>query len=368
MARQNSARNPLRTARTAAPVMIGVALVTAVTALAASITGQIENIFTEQFKGDYAVNTQAQGFGGLSPTLATDLSKIDGVQTASGIGTILAKQDGKGRTLTVITPSTIEGTFDIGLIDAAYTDLDKDGIFVSEKTAERESLSEGSTVKFTLADGIERTLTVRGIYVNDDLAGGRVVSRELFANTTVSSFDFGIYITLKAGSNEQQVRSALEKAVQDYGQGTLLSRKEYIDKQAGSVNQLLGVIYALLFLSVFIAIIGIIITLLLSVFERKRETGLLRAVGMTKSQVRTVVRWESVITSLLGVVLGIVLGLLLGWVIVFALRDQGLTTFTVPFTSTVVIVIVSFLVGLFAAIYPAWRATKVDVLEALNTN
>jgi putative ABC transport system permease protein len=368
MARQNSARNPLRTARTAAPVMIGVALVTAVTALAASITGQIEDIFTEQFKGDYAVNTEAQGFGGLSPSLASDLSKIDGVKSASGIGTILAKQDGKGRTLTVITPSTIEGTFDIGLADAQYKDLDTNGIFVSEKTAERESLKKGSTVSFTLADGVERTLTVRGIYANDDLAGGRVINRELFAGTTVSSFDIGVFITIDQGANTEEVRSSLEKSVQDYGQGTLLSRSEYIDKQAGSVNQLLGVIYALLFLSVFIAIIGIIITLLLSVFERKRETGLLRAVGMTKSQVRTVVRWESVITSLLGVVLGIVLGMLLGWVIVFALRDQGLTTFTIPVTSTIVIVIVSFLVGLFAAIYPAWRATKVDVLEALNTN
>ena len=368
MARQNSARNPLRTARTSAPVMIGVALVTAVTALASSITGQIEDIFTQQFTGDYAVSTQAQGFGGLSPSLASDLAKIDGIASASGIGTILAKQDGKGRTLTVITPSTIGGTFDIGLIDASYSDLDTNGVFVSEKTAERETLKEGDTVVFTLGDGGERTLTVRGIYANDDLVGGRVINRELFAGTTISSFDIGIYITLTDNANEPQVRSALDAAVKDYGQGKLLSRDEYIDEQAGSVNQLLGVIYALLFLSIFIAIIGIIITLLLSVFERKRETGLLRAVGMTRSQVRTVVRWESVITSLLGVVMGIILGLLLGWVIVFALRDQGLTTFSIPIASTVVIVIISFLVGLFAAIYPAWRATKVDILEALNTN
>ena len=115
-------------------------------------------------------------------------------------------------------------------------------------------------------------------------------------------------------------------------------------------------------------IVGIVITLLLSVFERQREIGLLRAVGMTKSQVRTTVRWESVITSLLGAVMGIVLGIGLGWVMVFALRDQGLTSFSVPFASTVVILVMSFFVGVLAAVYPAWRATKVDILNALTTN
>jgi putative ABC transport system permease protein len=133
------------------------------------------------------------------------------------------------------------------------------------------------------------------------------------------------------------------------------------------VNQLLGLIYGLLLLSVVIAIVGIIITLLLSVFERQREIGLLRAVGMTKGQVRTTVRWESVITSLFGAVMGIVLGIGLGWTIVFALRDQGLTSFQVPVGTTVFIMVMSFVVGVLAAIYPAWRATKVNVLESLVT-
>jgi putative ABC transport system permease protein len=114
--------------------------------------------------------------------------------------------------------------------------------------------------------------------------------------------------------------------------------------------------------------VGIIITLLLSVFERQRELGLLRAVGMTRKQVRTTVRWESVITSLLGAVTGIILGIGLGWVIVFALRDQGLSSFQIPIGTTIFIMVMSFFVGLSAAIYPAWRATKVDILSALNTN
>ena len=368
MARQNAARNPKRTSRTSAPVLIGVALVTAVSALAASINGQISDIFTEQFKGDYAVNSNAEGFGGLSPNLATTLSKIEGVDDASGIGTALTKINDKGRTLIVISPSTIGGNYDIGLVNADYSVLDKDGILISESLAKRDDLKIGSVIPVTFGDGVTRDLTVRALYVHDDLAGDRVISRETFAGTTVSSFDFSIYITLDKDANNEKVRAELQKVVDDYGQGKLLSRDEYIDEQAGQVNQLLGLIYGLLALSVIIAIVGIIITLLLSVFERQREIGLLRAVGMTRSQVRTTVRWESVITSLLGAVLGIVLGLGLGWVIVYALRDQGLTSFQVPVGSTVFIMVMSFVVGVLAAVYPAWRATKVDMLDALNTN
>lgn len=368
MARQNAARNPKRTSRTSAPVLIGVALVTAVSALAASINGQIADIFTEQFKGDYAINTSAQGFGGLSPDLAVSLSDIDGVDDATGIGTVLTKIDGKGRSIVVISPDSIEGNYDIGLINAEYSVLDKAGILVSQSLAERDNLKIGSVIPVTFGDGVTRDLTVRALYEFNDLAGDRVISRETFAGSTVSSFDFSVYVTLEKGADSTKVRAALQKAVDDYGQGKLLSRDEYIDEQAGQVNQLLGLIYGLLALSVIIAVVGIIITLLLSVFERQREIGLLRAVGMTRSQVRTTVRWESVITSLLGAVLGIILGIGLGWVIVFALRDQGLTSFQVPVGSTIFIMVMSFVIGVLAAVYPAWRATKVDMLDALNTN
>ena len=368
MARQNAARNPKRTSRTAAPVLIGVALVTAVSALAASIQGQINDIFAAQLKSDYIVRTTAQGFGGLSPSLAFDIDKIDGVESATGIGYILVRIDGKGQNLTVVTPATVGQNYDIGLIDADYSVLDKDGILLSRSFAEKKGYTVGSTLVVTLSDSTDRTLTVRAIYENDDLAGRYVISRDVFAGTTVTSFDFGVYVKVDDGADTAAVRAALERAVEDYGQGELLSRQEYIDKQAGQVNQLLGLIYGLLFLSVIIAIVGIIITLLLSVYERQREIGLLRAVGMTQGQVRTTVRWESVITSLIGAVTGIVLGIGLGWVIVLALRDQGLTAFHLPVATTVVILVMSFVVGVFAAVYPAWRATKVDVLEALTTN
>jgi putative ABC transport system permease protein len=183
----------------------------------------------------------------------------------------------------------------------------------------------------------------------------------------VSRFDFGVYILKSDGTDSDTLRADLQKLVDSYGSGTLLSKDEYIDKQAAQVNQLLGLIYGLLFLSIIIAIVGIIITLLLSVYERQREIGLLRAVGMTRGQVRSAVRWESVITSLIGAVTGILLGFVLGYVVILSLRDQGITKFELPIGSAVTILIVAFLVGVLAAAYPARRATKVDVLAALNT-
>lgn len=367
MARQNSARNPKRTARTASPVLIGVALVTAVTALAASIKGQINDVFTQQLKGNYVVATNNRGFGGLSTSLATDIAKLPEVQSASGIGQIIGKLDGKGQFLTSISPDSVASVWNFGLIDTDFSKLTADTIFISRKKSENKMLPIGSSVTVVLPDATKHVLKVAGLYEQNEL-GDYLISKALTANSSVANFDIGVYIRTKDGVSAEKSRAALQSAVDKYGQGTLLNKQEYIDKNSGNVNQLLGLIYGLLFLSIIISIVGIIITLLLSVFERQRELGLLRAVGMTRSQVRTTVRWESIITSLLGAALGIGLGIGLGWVIVFALRDQGLTNFSLPVSSTIVIVILSFIVGVLAAVYPAWRATKVDILSALNTN
>ena len=367
MARQNSARNPKRTSRTASPVLIGVALVTAVAALAASISSQIDGVFTQQFKGDYAINTNARGFGGLSPSLADDINTLPEVERATGIGLLTVKIDGKGQYLTTINPATVEGVFDIGLTSGSYANLTPETIFVSQQYAENNGAKLGDTIQVTLADAQVKSLSIAGIYEFDELAGKYTVSRDLTKDTTVITFDLGVYIKIKDGVSQESARTALQAAVDKYGQGTLLSKREYIDSQSGQINQLLGLIYGLLFLSVIIAVVGIIITLLLSVFERQREIGLLRAVGMTKSQVRTTVRWESVITSLLGAVVGILLGVGLGWVIVYALRDQGLSSFSVPVGPTVSILVMAFVIGVLAAVYPAWRATRVNLLSAITT-
>jgi putative ABC transport system permease protein len=172
-------------------------------------------------------------------------------------------------------------------------------------------------------------------------------------------FDTNIYIRLTNEANSDQVYDALFGATTDKGLGTLQSRDEFIDAESGQINQILGLIYGLLGLSIIIAIVGIVITLLLSVFERRREIGLLRAIGMTRSQVRTTVRWESVITSMFGAIVGFVL--------ILILADSGASAFSLPIAGTIWILVLSFIVGVLAAVYPARRATKVDIMQSIAT-
>ena len=165
--------------------------------------------------------------------------------------------------------------------------------------------------------------------------------------------------------SDGEFRAAVDAAITTYGIGELQDRDEFIDGRSDIIDQSLSFIYGLLGLSVIIAIFGIVLTMLLAVYERRREIGLLRAVGMTRSQVRTTVRWESVLTSLYGAIVGVVLGLVLGYIVIVALKDQGLSTYTVPTSAIVFIVVAAFVTGVLAAVIPAWRATKLDVLQAI---
>jgi putative ABC transport system permease protein len=172
---------------------------------------------------------------------------------------------------------------------------------------------------------------------------------------------------MKDGVSEEDARAALGAVSEQRGLGTLQSREEFIDAQADQINQILGLIYGLLALSIVIAVVGIVITLLLSVFERRREIGLLRAVGMTRSQVRFTVVGESVITSMFGAVVGVVLGIGEGLALIGTLADDGIAAFSLPLGSTIVILILAFIIGVIAAVYPARRATRVDIMQAIST-
>lgn len=367
MARGNAGRNPKRTAGTAAPVLIGVALVTAATLLAATFKAQIREIFGEQFTGDYVVQTNSFGFGGLSPDLADRLNEMPEVGTAAGIGLRSGSVDGKGRQLTVVNPQTVADLFDLEVDQGDISQLTVDGVFVSESRADDDDLRVGSTIVVDFPDLGERTLTVQGVYSRDELAGNYTVSRALFEGSSSNYYDFSVFITKAPDVDSSDAEAAISAVVDEYGTGEFKTRTQYIDDQAAQVNTLVGMIYGLLGLSILIAAFGIIITLLLSVYERRREIGLLRAVGMTRRQVRATVRWESVITSMLGALLGVLLGLFVGYALVLALRDQGITVFTVPVAGTITILVIAFLVGVAAAVYPAWRATRTNVLEAITT-
>lgn len=381
MARQNAARNPKRTSRTAAPVLLGVALVTAFTALAASIRSEIRDTFGDAFSGDIALTVDAQGFGGIPLSTTDQIAQLAGVEQATGVGftsvrivdpneapsTTSATANQRGVFVQTINPSSISNLFDLGVTDGDIASLGSDGIFVNAERATEKGWGIGTRLQIIRVDGAIIDAEVRGFVSGDTSFANYVVSREMFADAPTPIFDAFVYIKVAPDASKDDVKERIAAISSDVGIGTLQTKEEFIDDQAAQINQVLALIYGLLFLSIIIAIVGIVITLLLSVFERRREIGLLRAVGMTKSQVRTTVRWESVITSLLGAVTGVVLGIVMGVVVVAALSDGGDVSFRLPVVETVWIVIISFVLGVVAAIYPAWRATRVNIVEAIAT-
>ena len=381
MARQNAARNPKRTSRTAAPVLLGVALVTAFTALAASIRSEIRDTFGNAFSGDIALTVDARGFGGIPLTITDQIAGLPGVAQATGVGFTSVRlsdpneppaltQAGasqRGVFVQTINPASITGLFDLGVTEGNLSSLGKDGIFVAASRAAEKGWEIGTRLQVTRVDGVVINAEIRGFVSGDTSFANYVASREMFADSPTPIFDAFVYIKVADGSVVSEVQARVAAISSDAGIGTLLSKEQFIDDQAAQINQILALIYGLLGLSIIIAIVGIVITLLLSVFERRREIGLLRAVGMTKSQVRTTVRWESVITSLLGAVSGVVLGVVMGVVVVAALDDEGDIAFRLPINETLSIVFISFLLGVLAAVYPAWRATRVNVVEAIAT-
>ncbi|MEO5901605.1 MAG: FtsX-like permease family protein, partial [Ilumatobacteraceae bacterium] len=225
----------------------------------------------------------------------------------------------------------------------------------------------GSTVQVEV-DSTPKTLTVRGIYSSTDIAQARVYDRRLFEGTGVDNPAGIVFLARADGVSDRDLRTAVDKVITSYGIGELQNRDQFVASRSDIVDQSLTFIYGLLALSIVIAVFGIVLTLLLAVYERRRETGLLRAVGMSRAQVRITVRWESVITSLYGAIVGVAMGLVLGYVVIISLRDQGLRHFEVPTRSVLLILVLAFVLGVLAAVIPARRATKIDILRAIATD
>ena len=365
MARGNVQRNPRRTARTAAPVLLGVALVTGASVFAASIKAQITDVVGSTFQGEYVINSSNGGSLSFSQELVDQINELPEVGTASGLGfAFVATSDGKGVPGAVINPVTAEGLVNLTFIDGSMSALTPQGVLISEGDAKSKDLAIGDSLVLFI-DGADVPLTVQGIYESSDFIPSRTYHRDTFVNTSIAAPAGIVSVTRSPDVSESQFREVVQGVVDDYGIGELQDKQEFIASRADIIDRSLAFIYGLLMLSVLIALFGIVITLLLAVYERRRETGLLRAVGMTRVQVRTTVRWESVITSLYGAAVGVMMGLVLGYVVIIALRDQGLTEFSIPVTSIVWIMVLAFGAGVFAAVVPAWRATRVGILTAI---
>ena len=369
MACGNVRRNPRRTARTAAPVLIGVALVAGTSVLGASIKAQLRDTIGQSFTGDYVINSTNAGALSFSQVFVDQLNALPEVGDATGLGFSRLQEAGTSKPFftTTVNPVTAQNLLSYKFVKGSFADLDTQGLLISTGEAKRRNFDVGSTIKIKIGEA-NATLTVRGIYESSQIAQTRVINRDLLNNTSVGNQAAFVFLTKSNGMNDPEFRVAVNKAIGDYGIGTLQDRNEFIDGRSDLIDQSLSFIYGLLGLSVVISIFGIVLTMLLAVYERRREIGLLRAIGMTRSQIRTTVRWESILTSLYGAVVGVFMGLILGYVVILALRDQGLKQYAVPTSAIVVIVITAFAVGVIAAVIPAWRATKLNVLTAIGTD
>ncbi len=367
MARGNVQRNPRRTARTAAPVLIGVALVTGASVFAASIKQQIHDVVGATFAGDYVVNSTNGGPVSFGQEFVDSLNELPEVGQATGLGFAfgIADEDGESANGLVVDPQTADGLLNIVFVSGGIRQLTTTGVLISEGEAKREQVVLGGEVMLRL-DGQPLALTVQGVFETTDLVrASRIYHRETFVGSSIPTPAGIVSLTATDGVSDRELRDAVGVVIKDYGIGELQNKAQFIASRADIVDRSLSFIYGLLFLSIVIATFGIVITLLLAVYERRRETGLLRAVGMNKSQVRTTVRWESVITSIYGAAVGVLMGLVLGYVVIVALHDQGLTTYRVPVNSIIWIMVLAFVAGVIAAVVPAWRATRLGILSAI---
>ncbi|MCU1452148.1 MAG: transporter substrate-binding protein [Acidimicrobiales bacterium] len=369
LARQNALRNPKRTAGTAAALMVGVAVVTLFTVFASSIKASVNHSVDRTFGGDLVVgpNTRFGPSQGISPKIAAEVSRLPQVSAAVGIGGGLAHVVDKDVFVSVADPLATSRVLNLDVRQGDLARLQPTGMAISKKLADDRSWTVGTKLPVTFPDGAKVTQTVQVIYKSADLAGDYMLPLQAWAPHAPQATDFAVLINLKKGVSIDAARPAVERISNRYPGTKVQDRKQFTDSFAQGINQTLILIYVMLALAVIIALMGIANTLSLSVYERTREIGLLRAVGETRRQTRSMVRWEAILIAVFGTVGGLGLGTFLGWSLVTANSNSsnGLTTFAAPVGGLAGILIVGGLVGVLAAIRPARRAAKLDILRAV---
>jgi putative ABC transport system permease protein len=367
LARDNSRRNPQRTASTASALMIGLALVTLVSLLAAGIVSSFRGAVKDIWKNaDYAITAQ-NNFNPIPIAASAAIAKTPGVVAVANVRAGEALAFGHKIALTgVDTPA--QRMFNLDWQEgspAVLGTLGDDGAFIDKDYAKSHHLTVGSPVPLTFANSTQELFTVKGIF--DPPTGGSPFGRVTISD---ASFDRHVpepqnlysFVLMRGGQTDANA-AALDRTLKDFPNAKAATRQKFIDNQISGLSSALNILYVLLALSVVVSLFGIVNTLVLTVFERTREIGMLRAIGMTRRQVRRMIRHESVITALIGAAIGIALGIVLA---VLLIARVDFIVLSVPVGQLVLFAIASIFVGILAAIFPARRAARLNVLEALQ--
>jgi putative ABC transport system permease protein len=366
MAARNIARNARRSASTALALTIGLTVVAAVAVTAASLRESVSDAVSGGNRSDLILEPAGAGLG-ISPSVADLLRARDDVTDVVELRESAAQVEGHDSLVTALDTAGLERVIDLGVESGSVDALAPGGVLVSTNAADDLGVAVGDAVTVTFPETGSVQMRVAGTFSKGSLINATyVMTMPDFTANVTSSLDGAVLINTAPGIDPEQAKTTIEDALADYPNVTVNDPEDITRKAQDSVNQLLGIVTALLLLAVLVAILGIVNTLVLSVVERTRELGLLRAVGATRRQLRTVVRRESVLMSLLGASTGIALGTVSGIALSRALEAEGITAVSVPTATLATYLLVAAAVGVLAAIGPARRASKVDVLQTIT--
>jgi putative ABC transport system permease protein len=368
LARGNAMRSPRRTASTAAALMIGLALVSFVAIFAASIKASVTRIVDQAVAADYILTGPTGSGQGFSPQVAERLGRQPEIDSAAGVRLGVFKLDGATHALAGIDPIAYSRTVRTEVTSGSFGDMAGGGIAVRQDTANRRGWKVGDTIAMDFPVGGRGQVPIKALYKDNKINDAYLLAMADYRRHYADQLDFVVFVRARPAIAPDLSRAAVERVTRDFPIVQVRDQAEYKHDQANQINQLLTLFYVLLALAVVIAFLGIVNTLALSVLERVRELGLLRAIGMTRGQLRAMVRWEAVIIAMLGAVLGLVVGTFFGWTMVRAMRSQGITVFSLPIGSLLTFVLIAALAGVLAAVLPGRRAAKLDILRAIVTD
>jgi putative ABC transport system permease protein len=370
LARRNAMRNPRRTAATASALMVGVAVVTLFTVVAASVKQSIDDTVSQQFAGDLVIAQTDFSGTALTPELEPAVQALPQVDVATGLGLAPMVVDGDDAVASVVDPAPFGRVLDLDVSEGSIAELGDREVALFADYASDHGLALGDKVPVSFSDGARDQLRVGAIFDNDELVDEVILPKAAYQpHAATRASDVVLLIDLVDGVSPADGEAAIQPVADRFGAPDVQDRQEYVDSVAGQIDQMLTIIYVLLVMAIVIALMGIANTLSLSIHERTRELGLLRAVGQSRRQLRRMVRGEALVVALFGTVGGLGLGTFLGWAMMKTIEAaEGLGAFAVPVGQLGAVVALGGAVGVVAAVRPARRAAKLDVLRAIATD